>query len=46
MRPGLTGVDVMLLLSGIKHTAEPLLAAEPCGAGAAVPKLTGALPSA
>ncbi|MEU4572579.1 TetR/AcrR family transcriptional regulator [Nonomuraea sp. ATR24] len=29
VRPDLTGVDVILLLSGIKHTAEPLLAAEP-----------------
>ncbi|WP_049558570.1 hypothetical protein [Nonomuraea sp. SBT364] len=37
MRPDLTGVDVVLLLSGTKHTAEPLLAAEPQSCGRALP---------
>ncbi|WP_146104072.1 SbtR family transcriptional regulator [Nonomuraea solani] len=29
VRPELTGTDVVLLMSGIQHTAAPLLAAEP-----------------
>ncbi|UBU09235.1 TetR/AcrR family transcriptional regulator [Nonomuraea gerenzanensis] len=29
VRPGITGIDVVLLVSGVQHTAEPLLAAEP-----------------
>ncbi|MGI5325111.1 TetR/AcrR family transcriptional regulator [Actinomadura nitritigenes] len=29
VRPDVTGTDVVLLLSGIQHTAEPLLAADP-----------------
>ncbi|MFB4262411.1 TetR/AcrR family transcriptional regulator [Nonomuraea sp. GTA35] len=29
VRPDITGIDVVLLVSGIQHTAEPLLGAEP-----------------